>query len=162
MYDSIRPTRKERVYDAVEAAGVDVSDWERSSKDPRRKKANPKYCYNWSFVEPGKVVVASLWHEEMKPHGATIMHSKNFREDARLNAPKHAWYKRASDLDAAIELAHTHDLPVRVIMLDGGRMRRSGDPGSAPSQPKFRQLDQREWRVISYSRATGDHALVRS
>jgi hypothetical protein len=27
---------------------------------------NPKYCYDWSFVELGKVVVLNLWHHSMK------------------------------------------------------------------------------------------------
>lgn len=162
MYDDIRPKRKDRVYDSVEAAGVDVTDWEQSSADPRRKRMNPKYCYNWSFVQPGKVVVASLWHAEMQPRGATVIHAKNFREDARLNAPKQAWRKRATDLDEALHLAHSHGIPVRVIILDGGRMRQSGNPRSQASRPERRQLDNREWRVEHYDEKTGDHILIRT
>lgn len=59
----IEPKVKPNLIDLVKAAGVDVSDWANCKTVASR---NPKYCYEWAFVEPKKVVVLNLWHEHMK------------------------------------------------------------------------------------------------
>ena len=56
--------------DLVEEAGIDITDWAKSSN--RGKKwaaANPKYCYEWAFIETGKVVVLNLWFDLMQEPG---------------------------------------------------------------------------------------------
>jgi len=53
----IRPKDQHRVMDLVKAAGVDVSDWGNFKGGEKKAACNPKFCYEWSFVEPQKVVV---------------------------------------------------------------------------------------------------------
>jgi hypothetical protein len=70
----------QKVIDLVSAAGIDVSDWANYAGGKARAAANPKYCYEWSFVEPKKVAVFNLWFEQMKPRGQDIVIDLNFRE----------------------------------------------------------------------------------
>jgi len=53
----IKPSRRNRVYDLVREAGVNVEDWANFKGDETKAATNPKYCYDWAFVEPGRVVV---------------------------------------------------------------------------------------------------------
>ena len=80
--ESLKPTRKDKVFDLVEEAGFDTSDWVASAHNCPIK-ANPKYCYEWAFVEPGKVAILNLWWDmfEEMPDGS-ITHRHNFRADA--------------------------------------------------------------------------------
>ena len=55
VLDELRPKAKNRLIDLVRAAGVDVSDWKNFERGARWEAANPKYCYEWCFVEPGRV-----------------------------------------------------------------------------------------------------------
>lgn len=51
------PLKPLRVMDLVREAGVDVDDWKNFKKGPQHAASNPKYCYRWSFLQPGRVVV---------------------------------------------------------------------------------------------------------
>ena len=53
----LKPEEKMLVMDAVSAAGIDVSDWANYEGGEHKAAANPKYCYEWSFVEPNKFIV---------------------------------------------------------------------------------------------------------
>lgn len=53
----IIPTQRQRIIDLVREAGINVADWgnfEGGKDDARR---NPKYCYEWAFVKPQKLIV---------------------------------------------------------------------------------------------------------
>src|SRR5687768_11668377 len=63
---SLKPKRQRRVIDLVAKAGVDVSDWANFAGGAARAATNPRYCYEWSFVEPSRVVVLNLWHARMR------------------------------------------------------------------------------------------------
>lgn len=76
----LQPTEKRKVIDLVRAAGIDVSDWANFEGGKARAAANPKYCFEWSFVEPKKVAVLNLWFEQMKQRGQDIVFDLNFRE----------------------------------------------------------------------------------
>lgn len=157
---SIRPTRKDHVFDLVEEAGFDVSDWIASSNDNRGYKANPKYCYEWSFIEPGRVVILNLWHDQMSEEAGLVVQRNNFRQDAIANAGKPIWVRRATKLDQTLQTALRDNLPVRVIINDG-RMRRQRDPNAKASHVTARQLDPELWTVTEYDWATGAHAITR-
>lgn len=158
---ALRPIQKHKVFDLVSEAGFDTYDWVSSARNCA-VKANPKYCYEWSFVEPGKVVILNLWWDMFTEEpGGPIVHRHNFRADASGNAGKPTWVKRATALDEAVQLAYHRDIELRVVINDGIRRRR-GDPSSKPSKVTARQLDPREWRVASYDPLTGDHLLRRS
>ncbi len=79
---SLKPKHNYSVFDLAQQAGFDVSDWIASSNDKRGHKANPKYCYEWSFVEPGKVAIFNLWFANLLLEDGLIKQRGNFRADA--------------------------------------------------------------------------------
>ena len=58
--EGIRPRERHRVMDLVAEAGVDVSDWANGKGGAAKATANPRYCYEWAFVEPKKLVVLNI------------------------------------------------------------------------------------------------------
>jgi 5-methylcytosine-specific restriction protein A len=159
----LEPRRKNRVIDLVSAAGVDVTDWANFSGGPARASTNPKYCYEWSFVEPGKTVVLNLWFEAMGENDGTIfqnINTRNWGGPAAGSMNRAVWGARARKIDQAIQLAYSDQLPVRVILCDGVR-RDLGDPNSSASQVQRRELDPVSWAVTQYNSNTGDATLTR-
>jgi hypothetical protein len=159
----LKPTKREKVFDLVERAGLDVSDWINSSNDSRGYKANPKYCYEWCYVEPEKVVILNLWHDAMEVRDGEIVEIGNFRADAQANKGpegKAEWVRRGTKLDNALKTAVRENLPVRVIINRGIR-RKPGDPKSVSSNVRFRQLDPEPWTITQYDWASGAHVITR-
>lgn len=64
------------MFNLVEEAGFDVSDWIASSNDARGPKANPKYCYEWSFVQPGRIIILNLWFDQMDEEDGLIVQGR--------------------------------------------------------------------------------------
>lgn len=157
---TLRPKSKYYVFDLVEAAGVDVADWILSSNDRRGHRANPKYCYEWSFTQPGALVVLNLWFDAMEVIDDTIVQKGNFRADAEGNSGKSIWFRRATKLDQTLQDALRENLPVRVIINDG-KMRNKGDPDGEPSQVTARELDPEPWMISHYDWDTGEHTITR-
>jgi len=62
----IIPKNRHLIIDLARAAGVNVRDWGNFKGGKRKAPSNPKYCYEWSFVEPKKVVVLNLWYASME------------------------------------------------------------------------------------------------
>lgn len=142
----LRPTQKQNVMELVSAAGIDVSDWANYKKGKARASANPKYCYEWSFIEPKKLIVLNLWFEQMQQRGQDIVIELN------LHDPSNAREQRNQD---RVKLAISDKLPIRIIVLDG----KMGKPdGSIVSK---RQLDPAIWRVTAYDSNAGDCTLTR-
>jgi hypothetical protein len=142
----LRPTQKRKVIELVRDAGIDVSNWAKFPGGKARAAANPKYCFEWSFVEPKKVAVLNLWFDQMKQRGQDIVFDLNFRE------PSDAREKRNQD---RVKLAIREKLPFRIIILVG----KMGSPkGSIVSK---RQLDPAIWRVTALDQNTGDYTLTR-
>ncbi|RVT92856.1 HNH endonuclease [Sphingomonas crocodyli] len=159
----MKPRTKGLVFDLVSEAGFDVTDWLKSASQPSKAKANPKYCYEWSFVQPETVVIFNLWHDIMKPHDGYIVYQENFRANAehhRANGGKQQWITRGEKLDRDVSVAANGGLPVRVIVLDGDR-RNTEDPNSESSKVRFRELDPEPWHVLKYDRTNGDFILAR-
>ncbi len=159
----LRPRSRNLVFDLVEKAGVDVTDWRESASDSRMVKANPKYCYEWSYIEPGQLIVLNLWHANMVEEGGQVILRENFRADGeRYRTTNHnaTWARRAERIDLAVQAALNGNLPVRVIILDGNRRDKSS-LDTKPSSVKFRELDPEPWAIISYDWATGATELRR-
>lgn len=159
----LKPTRKEIVFDVVDNLGFDVSDWIATAKNPSKLRANPKYCYNWSFVEPGVVAIFNLWHSAMTIEKGEIVYRDNFRANAafhRRNRGKTKWITRGEKLDRDAASAARNRLPIRVIVVDGKR-RATEDLDSASSRVDLRQLDPSPWHIRRYDSTTGDFLLVR-
>ena len=160
----IKPTERHRVIDLVQEAGVDTSDWENFREGPRPERAgsNPRCCYEWAFIERGKVIVLNLWHEEMQEQGGVIFHNANIRQfGVEMGSAGHPNLEmRAARLDLALQTAVRDRLPVRVIVLAGDIMD-AENPDSEASKVQNRLLDPEPWSVTSYDLMTGDSTLTR-
>jgi 5-methylcytosine-specific restriction enzyme A len=158
----LRPTRKELIFDLAAEAGLDVQDWIESSKSRHSPNANPKYCYEWAFIEPDKTVILNLWHSDMVETAGRIVQHGNYRADAQKYgaAGKPVWKRRALTVDRALQAALRGNLPIRVVVLDG-TVRDRLDPFSAPSHVTARQLDPEPWTINWYRQDTGEHELAR-
>lgn len=162
---SLKPKSSYNVFDLAEQAGFDVSDWIASSNDKRGHKANPKYCYEWSFVEPGKVAIFNLWFSNMLSENGLVKQRGNFRADAASHSRpdgKTQWRTRATKLDHALQAALLGNLPIRVIVVDG-KQRDKSDPSRSTKASKVnkRELDPEPWTLTAYNQATGEFELTR-
>ena len=158
--DNIRPRRWQRVIDLVQATGINTSDWANCIGGKEKAASNPKYCYNWVFIEPQrKLVVLCLWFENMQERDGAIMQVLNPRESARYS--NHAVARhRALDMDRAIQMAFGDKLPIRVVILNGKRRDRD-DPNAECSHVEKRLLDEVSWAVTTYNSNTGECTLTR-
>ncbi len=147
--------------DLLIESGVDISDWANYAKGPKYAAANPKYCYQWSFVEPGRVVVLCLWHEDLKMRGDDLIYPTNMRQIAGKVREKSIWYKRSIEMDKHLQLAFEKSLPIRMI-LGTGKMRHDEDIQGKRSNVKKRILDNEPWGIERYDISTGECVLVRS
>jgi hypothetical protein len=74
VLDDLKPKRRLLVMNLLEEAGVDVSPWYKIKGAASKAASNPKYCYNWSFEQPGEVIVVCLWHAGIKSDGPDIVY----------------------------------------------------------------------------------------
>lgn len=159
----IMPKKRERVMDLVSAAGVNVDDWANFKGGPKKAASNPKYCYEWAFVEPQKVVVLNLWYEALDVRDGKIVRVLNMRESAQDfgQLPRKAiWGTRALRMDKAIQEAINCQLPIRVIVCSGSR-RGIDQPKTEASKVEKRLLDPAPWTVTLYDWNTGQCTLTR-
>jgi 5-methylcytosine-specific restriction protein A len=158
----IEPINKQRVIDLVEAAGADISDWANFRGGKAKAASNPKYCYEWSFVVPNKLVILNLWYAEMREQDGEVVHKLNMRKFAedmgRLG--NHTLERRAITMDVALQNAIRNHLPVRVIVLEGD-IKDEEEPNSKASHVHKRLLDPVSWAVTSYSWETGECTITR-
>jgi 5-methylcytosine-specific restriction enzyme A len=158
LLKEITPTIRQRVIDLVEAAGVDVSDWANFKGEDAGK--NPKYCYEWAFVEPGKVAVLNLWLDLMREEEGNIIYRLNTREDAKgfALARSSVQGRRALRMDEVLQRALQELLMVRVIICSGNRRKIEE---KKPSHVGKRLLDTCPWSIAAYDFDTGDCVLTR-
>jgi 5-methylcytosine-specific restriction protein A len=145
--------------DLARDAGINVSDWAHFAGGKARARTNPKYCYEWSFVQPGKVVVLNLWIENMKRASGRIVQRHNFLKSAS-RASKANWKARARKMNLAVSTAWEEGLPVRVIVCDG-KKRNPNDRKASASRVTARGLDPVSWAVTHYDSTTGDVTITR-
>ncbi|MEN3951736.1 HNH endonuclease signature motif containing protein [Iodidimonas sp. SYSU 1G8] len=157
------PKRKELVFDLLEKIGLDTSDW-KSSYSSKNYKANPKYCYEWGYAEPGRFIVLNLWHDSLILKDSIVSYQGNYRDDALVHSRpggKPAWARRANKVDLLLQSAFKYNLPIYVIINDGSK-RNTGDPNATPSVVTARQLDSEIWSVRNYDSSNGEFELYRS
>lgn len=156
----LKPRRRERVMDAVQAAGLDVSDWARSPTGA----SNPKYCYEWAFAdERREKVVLCLWFEECEVDSdGSIEQRGNIRPlILRLEGKGTPQAKRARRFDQLLQDAWRLDSTIRVVLVDRSGSAKRDDPEQEVSRAAFRQLDPVAWRLSSYDMMTGDYVIRR-
>jgi len=161
VLDDLKPTKKLLVMDLLKEAGFDVSQWK--NYEGASPGANPKYCYNWSFEQPGEVVAVCLWHDTLKEKMGTVFFKRRARAYASVRSEPGAgvWNRRDAEFDRNLELAYRQQLLIRVIVVDGKR-RKPADPKPSASVVKGRLLDPTTWAVKEYDYATKECMLVRA
>jgi 5-methylcytosine-specific restriction enzyme A len=168
--EEIRPLTRERMYDLVKAAGLDVSDWA-NYRRPAYPARNPRYCYEWSFAQEDRLVVLNLWYSSLTEEAASVRAALNLRnlaksiarlleEAQRGREVKPVWEKRTLKMDSDIQIAARTGLPVRVIVCDG-EMRDLLRGDKQAVKARRRMLDPVPWAVTSYDWVTGDTVLTR-
>lgn len=155
--EDIYPTKKYNVIDLVKEAGVDVSDWKNCSSGAKGASRNPKYCYEWSFIEPDEVVVLSLWHVDLKVVDNHIVYETNERKFANKKGQEGIWKKRALKMDYAFQYAGSNKLPIRVIICAGYQIN-----DGKTSRVNRRVLDSKFWAVTKYDVKTGECVITRA
>lgn len=153
LLSELKPKAYKHIIDLVDQAGVDISDWSNYKKGKTNPGANPKYCYEWAFIEKNKFVVLNLWYESMNEVDGNIQQQLNLRDPASIKLDNGVRKARRKRMEAAIAYAYQEKLPVRVIILDG--IRREGKPAGKPANVKARSLDEVPWAVASYNDKTG-------
>ncbi len=162
IVDELRPHTRLRVYDLVQEAGVDVSAWAEMKGGAKKAASNPKYCYEWAFVQPGKVVVLNFWHDTLEMRDGRIVKDLNMRARAQKRRSEgiSVWVGRAERMDTALRTALQDHLPVRVIVLDR-EMPDGIDGEDTASQASGRLLDPEPWAVTAYNWDTGACTVTR-
>lgn len=161
--DLMQPAASQRVIDLVRDAGIDVSDWVNFDGGAGRAASNPKYCYEWSFCAPGRVVVVNIWHARIREESGKVTLEDNLRETANFYADvpsKAVWKKRSETFDRHIAHAAAEGIPVRTIICDG-EMRAKFDLEARASRVKARLLDPAPWAVTLYDSSSGRFVLER-
>jgi hypothetical protein len=132
-----------------------VSDWANFKGGEEKAATNPKYCYEWSFLQPGKVAVLNLWYEDLKKTDGEYWRELNMLRTAQREKD-HNRKRRALNMDHHIRTAYIEGLPVRVVVLDG---RRNDETG--PARANRRELDAERWAVTMYDWETGEALIER-
>jgi hypothetical protein len=156
ILDDLKPQQKPNVIDLLSATGADVSAWSNYKGSPSR---NPAYCYNWSFEQPDEFVTLCLWHRNLDLQGSTVIQRIPHRSPnwSSTSEWSQVWHRRAAAFDRSLALAFQHQLPLRVIVVDGGRRNET----TVTSGVSGRLLDEVPWAVTEYDYATGKCLLVR-
>jgi len=153
MKKKLRPIERERVMDLVEQAGIDISDWSNFKGGIEKAAANPKYCYEWSYVNPkNKVVVLNLWYSNIEFVNGEFIYNLNPRRTANEESGAGGRAKRAFNMDFALQKVVRESLPIRIIICD---------TNGSQSRVERRLLDSDFWYVTSYDSDTGECGLKR-
>ncbi|WP_156937111.1 HNH endonuclease [Bradyrhizobium sp. WSM2254] len=157
----VKPYERETVFELLEQAGFDLSEWGESELG-KKAASNPKYCYNWSFEQPGTAIAVCIWYDEVSSHGNEPYYAGNMRLERKSQNPISAriWTRRANAVDRHLRTAYLDQLPVRALLLTGLR-RNALDHNAKASRVQNRRLDRIPWAVTEYDMETGDFVITR-
>ncbi|GHD56961.1 HNH endonuclease [Jeongeupia chitinilytica] len=158
----LKPRQRARVMDLLSEVGLDVSDWANFKGGVAKAASNPKYCYEWSFLQDDHPAIVNLWVEEMDEDEGVISHRFNIRAfglDAASKG-KSTWKNRADRMDGVLQKVWRHSLPVRVILC-AGRMTDADVNEEVASRVLYRALDAQTWALTKYDMMSGEYQLVR-
>lgn len=176
ILDDLRPRTKEAIFDLLQQIGISTDPWftKANGQPVSRVKANPNFCYDWSFGSPREGYALCIWHGTLKIRDDQIVFDENLRDLAeRLQAdgrnPANDTVRktraatqsvRARAFDDALSVSYARGMPVSVILTEGDRRDRE-ELGEGSSHVQFRSLDPIKWYVHGYDDGTGDALLVR-
>ncbi|MDC8760682.1 HNH endonuclease [Janthinobacterium fluminis] len=176
LLKSLEPHTSETLFDILALANISTADWLYTGRGEPvvDVKANPNYCYNWSFGSETEGFALCMWHDLMAVENDQIIYENNHQDLARSlekitrdltfdsvrrsRASQQA--ARARAFDAAINTSYRKGLPIFAILTAGNR-RGDDELGTASSEVKFRTLDPVHWYVHQYNPVTGVARLVR-
>jgi 5-methylcytosine-specific restriction protein A len=160
--DFLWPKQKDSIHSILTKLGHDLSDWNNIKVGAAKAAMNPKYCYNWSFENPGRAVAVCVWCAEITSDEIPIFQANNLRREPVSNSivSKNVWKRRARAVDKDIQTAYLNQLPIDAILLSGTRRDRT-DPSAKASRVSRRQLDGVQWAVTEYDFESGDFLLTR-
>lgn len=161
----IKPTHRERIYDVVKDAGIDISAWHKGRGD---FASNPNFCYRWAF-EGEHSVVLCLWLRSIKlVDGEWVCIGNARREqmereaqgsdhwDPAVRNRTKRWANSAYQMDEVIKQAFRKKLKVRVCIVDSKMSSSELEASSAD----YRILDTNAW-ALRYEMLTGDYEVRR-
>ncbi len=154
--DLLKPKEKHHLIDIVSSVGIDVSDWANFKKGATSAASNPKYCYEWAFIEPSRLVVLNLWHHQLKEEKGFVCCEINKQNSSLKGVRKSRWNR----FHLAIQEIVKNNLVVRVI-INSRTIVTSKNKKRKASSVEFRMLDPIPWVVKSYDVNSGDCLLVR-
>lgn len=147
MINLQKPNKREKLIDLVSAAGFDVSDW---CNTKGNASSNPKYCYEWSFVNDNDSIILNLWYEELENNEGVFYQRidlKNIMGQQGIPLIK----RRAKKMFEAVGLAYEKKLPVRVIVL-AGKLSDYSDKEEDSPVVEYRYLDSEIWSITEYNK----------
>lgn len=156
---TIEPVTHRRVMDLVQEAGVSIDDWVNFKKGPNKDRAasNPKYCYDWAFVENGKVVVLNLWFDSMRVNvGSVDMLYVGEGDPIRPRLESHYaqkdFWTRAIGFTTTtagqLNKAHVQFLESRLVALARAAKRMPLDNANQPAEPSLSEADRADMEVF--------------
>mgnify|MGYP003407597069 FL=1 len=162
---ALKPTKLERIYDVVKAAGIDVTPWHTAKGD---YSSNPNFCYRWAF-EGNKVALLCIWFHSINWVDGAWVSAGNARarqqersaagadhwDQAVRNRTKR-WAKSAYQLDEVIKQAYRNKLEVRVCIVDT----RTTTGEFEAAKADYRVLDPMPWK-LTYDMITGEYSIRR-
>lgn len=175
ILESLRPLKKENIYDLVNQANISTDEWHFTDKHipVSKPKSNPHYCSNWSFGSLTEGFVLNIWFDTLAIKSEQIVFDDNLKtlaedlqlknkttSDPKIKARSSAQAKRANAFDLAVKTSYERGLPLSVIINQGSRRDRE-ELGDSTSNVSGRFLDPMKWYVHQYSGDTGDLLLVR-
>jgi len=157
----IKPLKHTRIIDIVQEAGIDVSDWSNFKGGVNKASTNPKYCFEWGFIETGRVALLNLWYTAMKETNGVIYQDLNLRKDSEgyKKDKRGRWRSRALSLDKVIQQAWLNNLPILVNICDENIVK--DKPKSRVARADRRMLDKELWKIVRYDEKTGDCRVER-
>ena len=148
VLEQLRPTKYQRVYDLLKAAGL-KTEIPLDDAGGNGLAAYRSYLSQWSFIEGDRIVLCLHFHD-MGEDGGAIFQGLNYRTIGEEHRHWNAFQKqRAWSMDRAFVTAYKSGRNVRVIVVDGER------DAQGDEQIKARLLDPESWHVSTYNKETG-------
>ncbi|MDI9695313.1 HNH endonuclease signature motif containing protein [Burkholderia cenocepacia] len=180
VLDAIEPFRHDLIYDLLQRVPISVDAWRTTTSGGPVKniKANPRFCYNWSFGSPEEGYAVCFWHENLHASASgEVFADTNYRagaddrrrravaltSTARERSRLIAQAERAEAMDQAIKNTFRLQRPLHVIICSRGEDRHgtTSDLPNSTASVKFRELDSLTWSVEAYDDSTGACRIVR-
>ena len=176
ILETLKPRTKETIYDLLQQIDISTDEWltKENGEEVDNVKANPNYCYNWSFGSIQEGFALCIWHGTLELDDGQVVFEENLRELSRQlqAAARQATNEtakrtrsitqatRARAFDDALNVCYARGLPVSVILTEGDRRSRE-ELGSSSSHVLYRSFDPIKWYVHSYDNSTGSTRMVR-